>query len=43
MAEYIARFVPEGTHDWEKFIQPHELQRLLEKCNNCIKQSTYSQ
>jgi len=24
-AEYILRWVPRGTHDWKKFLKPHEL------------------
>lgn len=24
-AEYIARVIPRGTHDWKKFLKPHEL------------------
>jgi len=23
-------FIPKGTHEWEKFICPHELQSILE-------------
>ncbi|XP_008275852.1 ubiquinone biosynthesis O-methyltransferase, mitochondrial isoform X1 [Stegastes partitus] len=30
VAEQILRIVPNGTHDWEKFISPEELERLLE-------------
>ncbi|KAM4694885.1 ubiquinone biosynthesis O-methyltransferase, mitochondrial [Discoglossus pictus] len=30
VAEKILSIVPEGTHDWEKFIPPEELERLLE-------------
>lgn len=26
-------FIPKGTHEWEKFICPYELQSILE--NNC--------
>lgn len=29
-AEQLLRFVPSGTHDWEKFISPEDLERLLE-------------
>lgn len=29
-AEYIARIVPAGTHDWGKFLKPEEISRLLE-------------
>ena len=28
-AEYILRWLPIGTHDWNKFIKPEELDRLL--------------
>ena len=31
-AEYILRLVPKGTHEWDQFIQPQELQMMLEKC-----------
>lgn len=30
VAEQLLRIVPSGTHDWEKFISPVELERLLE-------------
>ncbi|XP_001506954.3 ubiquinone biosynthesis O-methyltransferase, mitochondrial [Ornithorhynchus anatinus] len=29
-AEQIAGIVPKGTHDWEKFVSPEELESLLE-------------
>ncbi|XP_029958548.1 ubiquinone biosynthesis O-methyltransferase, mitochondrial isoform X1 [Salarias fasciatus] len=29
-AEQLLRLVPRGTHDWEKFISPVDLERLLE-------------
>ncbi|XP_014601874.1 PREDICTED: ubiquinone biosynthesis O-methyltransferase, mitochondrial isoform X1 [Polistes canadensis] len=29
-AEYILKYVPMGTHEWNKFISPEEVQRLLE-------------
>jgi 2-polyprenyl-6-hydroxyphenyl methylase/3-demethylubiquinone-9 3-methyltransferase len=28
-AEYILRWLPIGTHDWNKFIKPEELEQLL--------------
>jgi 2-polyprenyl-6-hydroxyphenyl methylase/3-demethylubiquinone-9 3-methyltransferase len=28
-AEYILRWLPIGTHDWNKFIKPEELQQML--------------
>ncbi len=30
-AEYILRWLPKGTHNWEKFVRPLELQRGLEQ------------
>ncbi|KAJ0065915.1 hypothetical protein NL108_000160, partial [Boleophthalmus pectinirostris] len=30
VAENVLRIVPQGTHEWEKFISPEELERLLE-------------
>lgn len=30
-AEYILRWVPQGTHNWKKFVRPSELTRLLRK------------
>ncbi len=30
-AEYILRWLPIGTHDWNKFIKPEELEKLLSK------------
>ena len=32
-AEYILRWLPIGTHDWEKFVRPEDLIRILEKYN----------
>lgn len=29
-AEYVLRWLPHGTHDWNRFITPAELQRYLE-------------
>ena len=33
-AEYILRWLPIGTHEWEKFIRPDKLINILKK-NNC--------
>ena len=33
-AEYILRWLPIGTHDWNKFIKPEELENLLIKAKN---------
>ena len=30
-AEYILRWLPIGTHEWEKFIKPEDLISILEK------------
>lgn len=30
LAEYVFNIVPKNTHQWEKFISPNEVQRLLE-------------
>ena len=32
-AEYILRWLPIGTHDWNKFIKPEELQKMLSDKN----------
>jgi 2-polyprenyl-6-hydroxyphenyl methylase / 3-demethylubiquinone-9 3-methyltransferase len=32
-AEYILRWLPIGTHDWEKFVKPIDLINLLKKYN----------
>ena len=32
-AEYILRWLPVGTHDWNKFIKPEELEKKLAKKN----------
>ena len=30
-AEYVLRWLPIGTHEWEKFITPDELISILKK------------
>ena len=30
-AEYILRWLPIGTHEWEKFVKPQDLIKILEK------------
>ena len=32
-AEYILRWLPIGTHDWEKFVKPEDLKNILSKNN----------
>ena len=29
-AEYVLRWLPPGTHDWNKFVTPHDLRRMIE-------------
>ena len=35
-AEYILRWLPIGTHDWNKFIKPEELEKKLADLNFSI-------
>ncbi len=35
-AEYILRWLPIGTHDWNKFLKPEELEKRLVKLNFVI-------
>jgi 2-polyprenyl-6-hydroxyphenyl methylase/3-demethylubiquinone-9 3-methyltransferase len=35
-AEYILRWLPIGTHDWEKFLTPNELEIISKKHNFTI-------
>ena len=30
-AEYILRWLPIGTHEWEKFVKPDDLEKILQK------------
>ena len=32
-AEYVLRWLPIGTHDWEKFVRPEDLKKILGKNN----------
>jgi 2-polyprenyl-6-hydroxyphenyl methylase/3-demethylubiquinone-9 3-methyltransferase len=32
-AEYLLRWLPIGTHDWEKFVRPEDLKKILSKNN----------
>lgn len=32
IAEYIFDFIPRGTHEWNKFIPPYQVQHILDKC-----------
>jgi len=31
-AEYVLRWLPVGTHDWNRFVDLKTLRRLLEEC-----------
>ena len=30
-AEYVLRWLPIGTHEWEKFVEPEQLIKILKK------------
>ena len=32
-AEYVLRWLPIGTHEWEKFVKPDEFIKILKKNN----------
>ena len=34
-AEYVLKWLPIGTHEWEKFVKPEDLKSILKK-NNLI-------
>jgi len=36
-AEYILKWLPIGTHDWEKFVKPNDLINISEKNNLILK------
>ena len=36
-AEYVLRWLPIGTHEWEKFVKPEELKSILIKNNLSLK------
>ena len=35
-AEYVLRWLPIGTHEWEKFVRPEDLKEILMKYNLSI-------
>ena len=37
-AEYVLRWLPIGTHEWEKFVKPEELVNILEKDSMKLKE-----
>ena len=36
-AEYVLRWLPIGTHEWEKFVKPEVLEKILTKNNLSLK------
>ncbi len=32
-AEYVLRWLPIGTHEWDKFVKPEDLKEILLKSN----------
>ena len=36
-AEYVLRWLPIGTHDWNKFLKPEEIESKITKLNLSIK------
>ena len=37
-AEYVLRWLPAGTHDWNRFVKPTELERLLQDAGLSVAQ-----
>lgn len=35
-AEYIAKWVPKGTHTWKQFVKPHEIAHMIRKADGEI-------
>ena len=38
-AEYVLRWLPIGTHEWEKFVKPEDLEKILKNYNLHLEQS----
>ena len=36
-AEYVLRWLPIGTHEWEKFVKPDDLEKILKENNFQLK------
>ena len=36
-AEYVMRWLPIGTHEWDKFVKPDDLEKILKKNNLILK------
>ncbi|MFC5507402.1 MULTISPECIES: bifunctional 2-polyprenyl-6-hydroxyphenol methylase/3-demethylubiquinol 3-O-methyltransferase UbiG [Hyphomicrobiales] len=39
-AEYVLRWLPRGTHDWEKFVKPDELGDAIARCGLDLGETT---
>src|SRR5262249_24037674 len=39
-AEYVLRWLPRGTHQWDKFVTPNELEIALEKSDLPVTEQT---
>jgi len=39
-AEYVLRWLPRGTHRWDKFVTPNELTAALERGGLCVVDET---
>ena len=37
-AEYVLRWLPIGTHEWDKFVKPEDLEKILKKYNLYLEQ-----
>ena len=37
-AEYILRWLPIGTHDWNKFLKPREIEEVIKNLNFSVKE-----
>ena len=37
-AEYVLRWLPIGTHDWNKFLKPGEVEKQIQDLNCSIKE-----
>ena len=37
-AEYVLRWLPIGTHDWNKFLKPKEIEEKINKLNFSIQE-----
>ena len=37
-AEYVLRWLPIGTHDWNKFLKPREIEELIKNLNFSVKE-----